>query len=259
MLEHSYIGRCILIAAMALFGAAAVHAAPNDSPAKDTTGKDASPAISLDQLGGTWKNARSGVNVRIEQGTVGWEVWFSTTGEARITLPEKNRPAIKIDGRNFTCSYSVTLPTSQSMKWDLTQGKPESQCLTGIFSRVAPAPSEVRRSVPAAPAPEAKQVAKHPPAAVRPPPEVKKPRQPEQVVEPPPASGGAPGMASARTMPRHATLYRKPPPRTVVRHRRWRVAAAPRWRYPASRYSRYHYFHYHYRWYVVFIPRCGCH
>ncbi len=140
MLEHSSAGRCILIAAMALFGAAAVHAAPNNSPAKDTTGKDASPAISLDQLGGTWKNAKSGVNVRIEQSTVGWEVWFSTTGEARITLPEKNRPAIKIDGRNFTCSYSVTLPTSQSMKWDLTQGKPESQCLTGVFSRVAPAP-----------------------------------------------------------------------------------------------------------------------
>ncbi|HEY5064508.1 MAG TPA: hypothetical protein VIJ04_06815 [Xanthobacteraceae bacterium] len=231
---------------MALFGAAAVHAAPNNSPAKDTTGKDASPAISLDQLGGTWKNAKSGVNVRIEQGTVGWEVWFSTTGEARITLPEKNRPAIKIDGRNFTCSYSVTLPTSQSMKWDLTQGKPESQCLTGVFSRVAPVH-------------EAKQVAKHAPAAVRQPPEVKKPRQPERVVEPPPASGGAPGMASAPTMPRHAALYRKPPPRTVVRHRRWRAAAAARWRYAVSRYSPYRYFHHHYRWYVVFIPRCGCH
>ena len=246
MLEHSYTGRCILIAAMALFGAAAVHAAPNDSATKDTTGKDASPAISLDQLGGTWKNAKSGVNVRIEQGTVGWEVWFSTTGEARITLPEKNRPAIKIDGRNFTCSYSVTLPTSQSMKWDLTQGKPESQCLTGVFSRVAPVH-------------EAKQVAKHAPAAVRQPPEVKKPRQPERVVEPPPASGGAPGMASAPTMPRHAALYRKPPPRTVVRHRRWRAAAAARWRYAVSRYSPYRYFHHHYRWYVVFIPRCGCH
>jgi len=69
----------------------------------------------------------------------------------------------------------------------------------------------------------------------------------------------APGVASARTMPRHAALYRKPRPRTVVRHRRWRAAAAARWRYPASRYSPYRYFHYHYRWYVVFIPRCGCH
>ena len=253
MLEYSYTGRCILIAAMALFGVAAVHAAPNDSPAKDTTGKDASPAISLDQLGGTWKNAKSGVNVRIEQGTVGWEVWFSTTGEARITLPEKNRPAIKIDGRNFTCSYSVTLPTSQSMKWDLTQGKPESQCLTGVFNRVAPAPSEVRRSVPAAPAPEAKQVAKPAPAAVGQPPEVKKPRQPERVVEPLPESAGA------RMIPRHAALYRKPSPRTVVRHRRWRAAAVARWRYAASRYSPHRYFHYHYRGYVVFIPRCGCH
>jgi hypothetical protein len=258
MLEHSYTGRCILIAAMALFGAAAVHAAPNDSPAKDTTGKDASPAISLDQLGGTWKNAKSGVNVRIEQGAVGWEAWFSTTGEARITLPEKNRPAIKIDGRNFTCSYSVTLPTSQSMKWDLTQGKPESECLTGVFSRVTPMPSEVRRSVPAAPAPEAKQVAKPAPAAAPQPPEVKKPQQPERVVEPP-ESREAPGMASARTMPRHAALYRKPPPRTEVRHRRWRAAAAVRWRYVARRYSPHRYFHYHYRWYVVFIPRCGCH
>lgn len=245
MLEHSSAGRCILIAAMALFGAAAVHAAPNDSPAKDTIGKDASPAIRLDQLGGTWKNAKSGVNVRIEQSAVGWEVWFSTTGEARITLPEKNRPAIKIDGRNFTCSYSVTLSTSQSMKWDLTQGKPESQCLTGVFSRVAPAP-------------EAKQVAKPAPAAVRQPPEVKKARQPERVVEPPPASGGVPGMASAPTVRRHAALYRKPPPRTVVRHRRWRAAAAARWRYAASRQPSYRYFHYHYRWYVVFIPRCGC-
>jgi hypothetical protein len=251
MLKHPYTSRCILVAAMALFGTAAAQAASKDGPVTDT-GKDASPAISLDQLGGTWKNAKSGVNVRIEQGAVGWEVWFSTTGEARITLPEKNRPAIKIDGRNFTCSYSVTLPTSQTMKWDLTQGKPETQCLTGVFSRVAPAPSEVKGTGPATAAPEAK-VAKHAPAAVQQPPEVRKPQQPA------PASGGAPVMARARTMHGHAARYQKPPTRIAIRHHGWRGAATARWRYAASRYSPHRYFHYRYRWYVVLIPRCGCH
>src|SRR5579863_4635407 len=101
MLEHPYTSRCILIAAMALLGAATAQAASKSDP--DNSGKDASPALALAQLGGTWKNVKSGVNVRIEQGAAGWEVWFSTTGKARITLPEKNRPAIKIDGRNFTC------------------------------------------------------------------------------------------------------------------------------------------------------------
>lgn len=253
MLEHQYTGRCILIAAVALFGAAAAQAAPNDGPAKDAA-KDASPAISLDRLGGTWKNTKSGVNIRIEQGPVGWEVWFSTSGEARITLPEKNRPAIKIDGRDFTCSYSVTLPTAQTMKWDLTQGQPEAQCLTGVFTRLGPAPSQVKRGAPAAPTPESKQVVKHEPAPGGTPAEVRKPRQSERAIEP---SGGAPTTAPLRIMHHHVVGYRRPLVRSAARYHGWR-GAAPRWRYWASRYSSYRYFHYRYRWYVILPPRCGC-
>ena len=243
MPEHPYTSRCILIAAMALFGIATAQAASKDRPATDTGVKDASPAIRLDQLGGTWKNANSGVNVRIEQAAVGWEVWFSTSGEARITLPEKNRPTIKIDGRNFTCTYSVTLPSGQTMKWDLTQGQPETQCLTGTFTRLGPAPSEAKNTAPAAP-----------PAAERPV-EVTKPRSPEPAIEPAPASGRASSLAPARSMQRHAALYRKSHPR---RHWGWRTADAPRWQYASSSYRPYRYFRYRYRWYVVFFSRCGC-
>lgn len=238
MRQHWHIGGCILVAAVVLFGTPAVRAA-NDSPAKD-----ASPAISLDQLGGTWKSAKSGVNVRIEQGAVGWEVWFSTSGEARITLPEKNRPSIKIDGRDFTCSYSVTLPTAQTMKWDLTQGHPEAQCLTGVFTRLGPAPSPVKHSAPAAPTPETKQAVKHEPAPVEP--------RAEPVIEP---SGGAPALAPLRTVHRHG--YRRPLVWSAARYHGWREAA-PRWRYAAGRYSRYRYFYYRYRWYVIRPSRCGC-
>ena len=242
MLEYQPVGRCILIAAVALFGFAPARAAA----------KDASPAISLDQLGGTWKNAKSGVSIRIEQGTAGWEVWFSTSGEARITLPEKNRPAIKIDGRNFTCSYSVTLPTAQTMKWDLTQGQPEAQCLTGVFTRLGLAPSQIRRT---APAPETKQVVKHEPPPVVPPAEVRKPLQADPVVEP---SGRALTMAPrSRIMHRHRVGYARPLTWRAARYLGWRVTG-PRWRYAASRYSPYRYFYYRYRWYVILPPRCAC-
>lgn len=239
MLAHPYTNRCILIATMVLLGAATAQAASKDSPATDTSGKDASPAIALDRLGGTWKNVKSGVNVRIEQGAVGWEAWFSTAGEARITLPEKNRPAIKIDGRNFTCSYSVTLPTSETMKWDLTQGQPETQCLTGVFTRLGPAPSEVKQ---AAPVREGKRER----PAVERPAEVKKSPQPEPVTEP------------ASVSPRHARVYRKHPGHIAIRHRSWRVAAVGPWGHAAGGHWLHRYFHYRYRWYVVFFPRCGC-
>lgn len=249
MPEHSQTGRCVLVAAVALLWAAAAHAAPKDSPGPD----DASPAISLDQLGGTWKNVKSGVNVRIEQGAVGWEVWFSTSGEARITLPEKNRPAIKIDGRNFTCSYSVTLSGAQTMKWDLTQGQPEAQCPTGVFTRLEPAPSEGKPAAPAAP--QGKPAAKIEPAPVNPPPEVKKPSQ-AAVTQPARVSHARPLWAPPRIVPRHPAVYRRPPVRVAIRHRLWRfITARP---YTPSGYRPYRYFQYRYRWYVVLVPRCRC-
>ncbi len=252
MPEHSHTGCCILIAAAALFGVAVAHAAPKDVPAEHAGGKDASPAITLDQLAGTWKNAKSGANVKIEQGAVGWEVWFSTSGEARITLPEKNRPAIKIDGRNFTCSYSVTLPTPQTMKWDLTQGQPEAQCLTGVFTRLGPAPSEVKHAAPAPP--EAKQPVKREPASVKPP-EAKP--QAEADIAPAPAPRDRPLWTPTRTAPRHAAVYRRSPGRVAMRYRRWRAPVIRR-EYAVSGYRPYRYFHYRYRWYVVIFPRCGC-
>ncbi len=254
MPEHSHTGRCILVAAVALLWAAAAQAAPKDSPGKDSGAEDASPAISLNQLGGTWKNNKSGVNVRIEQGAVGWEVWFSTTGEARITLPEKNRPAIKIDGRNFTCSYSVTLPSAQTMKWDLTQGHPEAQCPTGVFTRLEPAPSVAKPAASAAP--QAKPAAKIEPAPVKRPPEVKQPSQAAAVAEPAPSSHARPLWAPPRMARRHAAVYRRPPVRFAIRHRFRRfVTARP---YRAGGYRSYRYFRYRYRWYLVLVPRCGC-
>lgn len=256
MPERSHTGRCTLVATAALLWAATAQAAPADNSAKDAGAKDASPAISLDQLAGTWKNAKSGVNVRIEQGAVGWEVWFSTSGEARITLPEKNRPAIKIDGRDFTCSYSVTLPGAQAMKWDLTQGQPESQCLTGLFTRIEPAPTQVK---PAAPAlPETKPAAKIEPAPIKQPAKVEKPPQAAAVIEPPPAARSRPLWVSRRPMRHHAAAFRwLPPARRGIRRRIWRFASAPA-AYAATGYRPYRYFHYGYRWYVVLVPRCGC-
>lgn len=248
MREHLYTARCILIAGVALIGATAAQAAPNDGPARDAA-KDASPAISLDRLAGTWKNAKSGVDIRIEQGTGGWEVWFSTSGQAHITLPENNRPAIKIDGRDFTCSYSVTLPSPQTMKWDLTRGRPEAQCPTGVFTRLGPAPSQAKRTAPAAPPPETKQVVKHQPAPAGPPAEARTPRHAQRGVEP---SGGAPITTPSPTMHRHRAA------RSALRYYPRRRAAPRWWRYAASRYSPYRYLHDRYRWYVILPSGCGC-
>jgi len=244
MPEHLHTGRCILVAAVALLWAAAAQAAPKDGPGKDSSAEDASPAISLNQLGGTWKNAKSGVNVRIEQSAAGWEVWFSTTGEARITLPEKNRPAIKIDGRNFTCSYSVTLPSAQTM----------AQCPTGVFTRLEPAPSVAKPAASAAP--QAKPAAKIEPAPVKRPPEVKQPSQAASVTAPAPSIHARPLWAPSRMAPRHAVVHRRPPVRFAFRHRFRRfVTARP---YRARGYRSYRYFRYRYRWYVILVPRCGC-
>jgi hypothetical protein len=256
MPEHLHTGRCLLVAAAAIAWAAAAQAAPKDDAAKGAGAEDASPAIRLDQLGGTWKNLKSGVNVRIEQGAVGWEVWFSTSGEAKITLPEKNRPAIKIDGRNFTCSYSVTLPSAQTMKWDLTQGHPEAQCPTGAFTRIEPAPSEHKPAASAAS--EGKPAAKIEPAPMKRPPEAKRPAEAAAVIEPAPKAHARPlWTPPPRAMPRHAAAYRRPPARFVIRHRHWRIARALR-PYAPGGYRPYRYLHYRYRWYVVLIPRCGC-
>ena len=253
MPEHSHTGRCILVAAVALSWAAVAQAAPKDNPAGDNGADNGSPAISLDQIAGTWKNDKLGVNVRIEQGAVGWEVWFSTSGEARIMLPEKNRPAIRIDGRNFTCSYSVTLPSAQTMKWDLTQGQPEAQCPTGVFTRIGPAPSQIKPAALATP--EGKPAAKIEPAPVKRPPEVEKPPQAATVIEPAPRA--RPLWVAPRMPPRHTTVYRRPPVRLAIRHRFWRIPRAP-WPYAVRDYRPYRYFHYRYRWYVVLVPRCGC-
>src|SRR6185437_8067741 len=95
-------------------------------------------------LAGRWKGDKSGMEVQIEQGSIGWEVWLSTDGQARITQPEADPRIIKIQSRNLTCTYSVTVPAAQTMKWEMTPGQPDSRCLGDSFTKLGSAPQRGR-------------------------------------------------------------------------------------------------------------------
>src|SRR6185437_9149020 len=174
MSEQKYADRRILLCVVALFAATAVHAATKDAATKDaatriTASKNAATrnpaakkagvknagvkkpaarpaplAISLPRLAGRWKGDKSGMEVQIEQGSIGWEVWLSTDGQARITQPEADPRIIKIQSRNLTCTYSVTVPAAQTMKWEMTPGQPDSRCLGDSFTKLGSAPQRGR-------------------------------------------------------------------------------------------------------------------
>ncbi|HEX5280430.1 MAG TPA: hypothetical protein VFW28_10140, partial [Micropepsaceae bacterium] len=112
--------------------------------------------ISLPRLAGRWKGDKSGMEVQIEQGSIGWEVWLSTDGQARITQPEADPRIIKIQSRNLTCTYSVTVPAAQTMKWEMTPGQPDSRCLGDSFTKLGSAPQRARSVAAMKPAAQSK-------------------------------------------------------------------------------------------------------
>src|SRR6185437_15108255 len=79
-------------------------AAAKNAGVKKPAARPAPLAISLPRLAGRWKGDKSGMEVQIEQGSIGWEVWLSTDGQARITQPEADPRIIKIQSRNLTCT-----------------------------------------------------------------------------------------------------------------------------------------------------------
>src|SRR6185437_4199200 len=124
--------------------AAAKKAGAKNAGVKKPAARPAPLAISLPRLAGRWKGDKSGMEVQIEQGSIGWEVWLSTDGQARITQPEADPRIIKIQSRNLTCTYSVTVPAAQTMKWEMTPGQPDSRCLGDSFTKLGSAPQRGR-------------------------------------------------------------------------------------------------------------------
>lgn len=124
--------------------AGAKNAVVKNAGVKKPAARPAPLAISLPRLAGRWKGDKSGMEVQIEQGSIGWEVWLSTDGQARITQPEADPKIIKIQSRNLTCTYSVTVPAAQTMKWEMTPGQPDSRCLGDSFTKLGSAPQRAR-------------------------------------------------------------------------------------------------------------------
>lgn len=124
--------------------AGAKKAGAKNAGVKKPAARPAPLAISLPRLAGRWKGDKSGMEVQIEQGSIGWEVWLSTDGQARITQPEADPKIIKIQSRNLTCTYSVTVPAAQTMKWEMTPGQPDSRCLGDSFTKLGSAPQRAR-------------------------------------------------------------------------------------------------------------------
>ncbi|MGA8820285.1 MAG: hypothetical protein WB624_23595, partial [Xanthobacteraceae bacterium] len=123
---------------------------------KKPAARPAPLAISLPRLAGRWKGDKSGMEVQIEQGSIGWEVWLSTDGQARITQPEADPRIIKIQSRNLTCTYSVTVPAAQTMKWEMTPGQPDSRCFGDSFTKLGSAPQRARSVAAMKPAAQSK-------------------------------------------------------------------------------------------------------
>lgn len=154
-------GRRIAAKRVAAKNAAAKNAAAKKAAAKSTAAKNVPLAVSLKRLTGSWKGDESGLKVKIEQGSIGWEAWLSTDGQARITQPEADPQIIKIQSRNITCTYTVTLPDAQTMKWELAPGQPDSRCLGDSFTKLGLAPAKVSPIATAKAALEAKSPARN--------------------------------------------------------------------------------------------------
>lgn len=135
---------------------AAKIAAAKVAAAKKAAAKNAPLAVSLARLAGSWKGEKSGLKVKIEQGSIGWEAWLSTDGRARITQPEADPKIIKIQSRTNTCTYTVTLPGAQRMKWESAPGQPNARCLGDSFTKLVLAPAKIGTIAPAKLAVEAK-------------------------------------------------------------------------------------------------------
>ena len=134
--------------------AAARKVAAKRPAAKNPPAAKVPLTVSLPRLAGRWKGDTSGMEVQIVQGSIGWEAWLSTDGQARITQPEADPKIIKIQSRTLTCTYTVSVPAAQTMRWEITPGQPESRCLGDSFTKLGVAPQRGRPAAPAKPAPQ---------------------------------------------------------------------------------------------------------
>lgn len=88
------------------------------------------------KLAGEWNNASTGENMKIVRGSVGWEVWLSNSGEARLTANSDDGSNVQISGKGVSCSYYLTMVNHNVINMQLRDGDPAESCLKGTFLRV---------------------------------------------------------------------------------------------------------------------------
>lgn len=88
------------------------------------------------KLAGEWNNASTGENMKIVRGSVGWEVWLSNSGEARLTANSDDGSNVQISGKGLSCSYYLTMVNHNVINMQLRDGDPAKSCLKGTFLRV---------------------------------------------------------------------------------------------------------------------------
>jgi hypothetical protein len=121
MPRRTQVHRWVLAYSIVLFGIAAA---------------DAGDISFFYRLAGTWNNDATGENIKIERAPIGWDIWISNSGLARLSDASIEGSNLKVEGRGFACFYYVTVTSAQKANWSLRKGEPDAACLTGQFSRV---------------------------------------------------------------------------------------------------------------------------
>lgn len=88
------------------------------------------------KLAGEWNNASTGENIKIVRGTIGWEVWLSNSGQARLTADSDDGTNVQISGKGLSCEYYLTMVNQNVLNLQLRDGDPADSCLKGTFLRV---------------------------------------------------------------------------------------------------------------------------
>jgi hypothetical protein len=89
------------------------------------------------KLTGEWNNSSTGENLKIVRGAIGWEVWLSNSGEARLTADSDDGTNVQISGKGLSCEYYLTMVNQNLINMQLRDGDPADSCLKGTFVRVS--------------------------------------------------------------------------------------------------------------------------
>jgi len=92
--------------------------------------------VGVSRLAGDWNNDASGENLKIERSLLGWDIWISNSGQARISDELTAGANVRVDGRGFSCWYYVTMHSAEKMDWELRKGGSEPRCLQGSFTKI---------------------------------------------------------------------------------------------------------------------------